>query len=278
MQSIAKLLLTIVALMGLSVPSMGALPARAASPIATQVAQAEPCHVSLLGPVTAVISPTEFAIEAPHVGNIHVYDHNARMNTHGLALRPGTFAGVYGCYGPGRRSFNAEEVTLASSQSAYASYNQPPSNVQIGPCHESVFGTITSVRGPDAFTIQELHTSRSLYVDHRDALTHANGVSLAPGAFVGLYGCFERAETVFKAEELTLASSAQAYANIHQPVTLSGVIDEVRNGMIGVRTPHVGHIHVLTSQTGFRAGESVTVHGTFDPVTGTLNASSVTVT
>jgi len=276
MHSIAKLLLSTIAIIGLSLPGLTASPVQAAANT-TLVAQSGPCHVSLEGTVTGVISPTEFAIQAPHVGNIHVYDRGARINAHGLTIQRGTFAGVYGCFGQGQRFFNAEEVTLAPSQQVYATYNRPTSAVQIGPCHESVFGTVTTVRGPNAFTIGELHTSRTLYVDDRSALMHSNGQSVAPGTFAGLYGCFERNETVFKAEEVTLASSPQTYANMRQTVTLSGVVDEVKSGMIGVRTPHVGHIHVYTSQTGFRIGENVTARGSFDPLSGSLNATSVSV-
>lgn len=250
--------------------------------IAIAAAQTPTCHVSLTGTITAVQSSTEFSMQArAGVGNIHVYTSGARLITNGVALRPGTYAGVYGCYGSGRRSFNASQVTLSASQSAYNDRDTDRDTVastDVDSCHVSLFGTVSSVRGANAFMLQPLRSSLgAIYVDYRSARINSNGLSIRPGVFAGLYGCVEQDGHVFKPNEVTLAASESTYASANHVVTLTGVVDEVGRGWIGVRTRYDGHIHVNTSQTGLRTGETVSIRGPFDPLTGIVNAASVAV-
>lgn len=250
------------------------------------------CRVSVTGTVTAVSGSNEFSMHAvtSGVGNIHVNTSGARINTNGLALRPGVFAGVYGCYGPGRRSINASQVTLAASQSAYASMNNASGaadrdtdrdavgSADLDTCHVSLFGTISQVRSSNAFMLNPLRSSLgSVYVDTRSARINTNGLSVHPGVFAGLYGCVEQDGRVFKPNQITLATSESTYASANHVVALTGTIDEVGRGWVGVRTRYNGHIHVYTSQTGLRSGERVSVRGPFNPLTGVVNAASVAV-
>lgn len=250
------------------------------------------CHVSITGTVTAVYGSNEFSMHAvtSGVGNIHVHTSGARINANGLALRPGVFAGVYGCYGPGRRFMNASQVTLAASQSAYASMNNgnvsadrdtdrdEVGSTDVDTCHVSLFGTIGQIRSSNAFMLNTLRSSMgTVYVDTRSARINANGLSIRPGVFAGLYGCVEQDGRVFKPNEVTLATSESTYASANHVVALTGTIDEVARGWIGVRTRYNGHIHVYTSQTGLRTGERVSVRGPFNPLTGVLNAASLAV-
>jgi hypothetical protein len=76
-------------------------------------------ETSIFGTVRAV-NAYELTLESnSRMGAIHVFTRGARLNTNGLALRPGVFAGVYGCLEPADQSFRASEVTLAASPSAY---------------------------------------------------------------------------------------------------------------------------------------------------------------
>lgn len=251
--------------------------------IGTAVAQTPTCHVSLTGTVTAVMSSSEFSMHSTNsgVGNIHIYTNGARINTNGQSLRPGVYVGVYGCYGPGRRFLNASEVTLAASQSAYNDRDTDRDTIasaDVDSCHVSIFGTVSSVRGPNAFMLQPLRSSLgAIYVDYRSARINANGQSIRPGVFAGLYGCVEQDGRVFKPNEVTLAASESSYASANHVVTLTGTVDEVGRGWIGVRTRYEGHIHVYTSQTGIRTGQTVSIRGPFDPLTGVVNAASVAV-
>jgi hypothetical protein len=246
------------------------------------------CHVSLTGTVTAVQSAREFSLQAANarVGNIHVYTSGARVNSNGLTLRPGVYAGVYGCYGDDRRMFNASQVTLAASAAAYrdtASTDRDAgrdnlASADIDNCHVSMFGTISSLRGPKAFVLTPVRSSLgSVYVDHTSARINANGLAVRPGVFAGLYGCVEQDGRVFKPDEVTLATSASAYAGTNREATLVGTIDEVHAGWIGVRTRYNGHIHVYTSQSGLRSGERVRIRGPYNPLTGVVNTASVAV-
>ncbi len=76
-------------------------------------------ETSIFGTVRAV-GASEFTIETnAHMGDIRIFTQGARMNANGIALRPGVFAGVYGCLQPMDQSFRASEVTLAASPEAY---------------------------------------------------------------------------------------------------------------------------------------------------------------
>jgi hypothetical protein len=277
-------------LFGASIAGLAALCVPFAAPAHTlTVAQMQTCHVSLTGTVTAVLSSNDFSMHANNagVGNIHIYTSGARVNTNGLSIRPGVYAGVYGCYGPNHRYLNASEVTLATSQAAYNARTTSSDNdndrdiagsADVDTCHVSLFGTIGQVRGPNAFMLQTLRSPLgAVYVDYRSARMNANGLTIRPGIFTGLYGCVEQDGRVFKPNEVTLASSESAYSAANHVIALTGTIDEVGRGVIGVRTRYNGHIHVYTSQTGLRIGERVSVRGPFDPLTGVLNAASIAV-
>jgi hypothetical protein len=265
-----------------------AAPAAASAAAAVQVAQASTCHVSLTGTVTRVISPTQFSMHVNNqrVGSIHVIDTNARVNTHGLRLAAGNYAGVYGCFTGGQRSFQASEVTLAGSASAYRSYATPDyastaaTGAGVGPCHVSLFGTVTETM-PNGVEFG-MDTLRSpignIHVYDKDARVNSNGLSVRPGVFAGLYGCFIQNGRAFHAEEVTLATSAQAYSAYRRPtVAVTGTIDEVRNGWIGVSTRYYGHVHVYTTQSGLRTGERVSIQGTFNPAQSSIDANSVAI-
>ncbi len=51
-------------------------------------------------------------------GSLLVRASGARINYDGLAIRPGVFAGVYGCFA-GRENFDASRITLATSLQTY---------------------------------------------------------------------------------------------------------------------------------------------------------------
>lgn len=88
-------------------------------------APAQQCHVSLYGTITSDPGGRYFTLKTlrSDVGYIHIRrDRDTIVNTNGYALRPGTFAGVYGCFTPARRAFAAEEITLAPNAQNYDGY------------------------------------------------------------------------------------------------------------------------------------------------------------
>lgn len=280
MQSIRRLLSGSAIAAGL----LGCLPFATAAPAQAATTPIQSCHVSITGTVTAVSGLNQFSMQAitRGVGNIHVKTAGARIVTNTLTLRPGVFAGVYGCYGPGRRFIDASQVTLAASQSAYSANRDigrdALATADLDTCHVSLFGTVSQVRGSNAFMLQALRSPlRNVYVDMRSARVHANGLSVRPGVFAGLYGCLERNGRVFKPNEVTLAMSESTYAGANHVVALAGTVDEVGRGWIGVRTRYNGHIQVYTSQSGLRPGERISARGPFNPLTGVLHAASIAV-
>lgn len=249
----------------------------AASAQPVQVAQASNCGVTLTGTITRVISPSEFSIRTnSRIGSIHVLDGGARIYANGLRLAAGNYAGVSGCFTAGQRAFVASRVTLSGSQSAYYAYAGPAQ----GPCHVSLFGTVTRLfPNRVEFGFQTLRSPvGNIHVYDRFARVNANGLPLQPGVFAGLYGCFVQNGRAFHAEQITLASSAQSYAGYRRPiVSVTGTVDEVGNGWIGVATRYYGHVHVYTNQRGFRAGERISIQGAFNPVQSSINANSIAV-
>jgi hypothetical protein len=153
-----------------------------------------------------------------------------------------------------------------------------PGRADVDTCHVSLFGTVASLRGPNAFMLTPIRSSiGSVYVDHTSSRINANGLTIRPGVFTGLFGCVEQDGRVFKPNEVTLATSASAYSAASHEVTMVGTIDEVHSTWIGVRTRYNGHIHVYTSENGLRTGERVRVRGPYNPMTGVVNAASVAV-
>lgn len=96
-----------------------------AAPITAQADVYCPAQISIFGTVDAVSGNVMTVDTTSNIGHIHVLMHRPAMDRHGLALRPGVFAGVYGCLQRGGRTFDADAVTLASSARAYADFQRP---------------------------------------------------------------------------------------------------------------------------------------------------------
>jgi len=82
------------------------------------------CHVSVYGTIQNPHS-SEFTLHTlrQDYRYIHVFTSGAtRVNSNGLSLQEGRFAGVYGCYSADGRSFHAEEVTLSPNAQSYPGY------------------------------------------------------------------------------------------------------------------------------------------------------------
>ena len=277
MQSIRKLLLA-----GAAVALSGAaIPAAAQPAVSYQVAQAGACHVRLTGSVTQVLGPNAFTMRVDNrrVGSIHVYDANASINARRHSIAPGTYVAADGCFSSDMRSFNANVVTLAASQRDYDNFSESATvpNDNVGPCHVSLFGTVTQV-WPNGyeFTLQTNGDIGSIHVYDKGALMHANGVSVQNGVFAHAYGCFIHNQAFFHANEVTLAASAAAFGDDYHPaITVHGVVDEIGRGWIGMRTRYYGHVHVLTNQTNVHRGENVIVTGTYNTRLREIVATSV---
>ncbi len=86
------------------------------------------------------VHPSFFTLRTNQsIGRVHVFARGARVNYGGLPLRPGVYAGVYGC-----RAGNglvAEQITLAQSPQAFPGMWYGTSN------DRQVIGRIDAVRG-----------------------------------------------------------------------------------------------------------------------------------
>jgi hypothetical protein len=100
---------------------------------------------------------------------------------------------------------------------------------------------------------------------------------LKDGVFAGVYGCLEAGGRLFNAEEVTLATSPDAYAQYpRHTLTVEGQVKEVQPGRVLIsETGGHGQQWVRTSKTGVHTGDSVRVTGKIDPHNGDFVASGI---
>jgi hypothetical protein len=145
-----------------------------------------PHQISIFGTVDSVSGRT-FILRTTEsdLGHIPVDFDPSQVRSHGLALKRGVFAGVYGCLRPDDRSFNGEEVTLANSANDYVgSY---PRRVV------SFDGRITSVASGRAL----LKTDDG----YGDVWVYTN-TALRPGQHVRATGSFDPVDSAFVASSV----------------------------------------------------------------------------
>lgn len=147
-----------------------------------------PQQVSIFGTVTAVRGSMITLRTRSSIGSIHVLMHRPQVNAHGLTLRPGVFAGVYGCLEQGGRTFDADEVTLAPSADAYASYSRREVMLD---------GRITSVQNGRVLV--------STIGGHGDVWVSTTQQGLRPGEHVHVTGSFDPHEGAFVASGIAIA-------------------------------------------------------------------------
>lgn len=152
-----------------------------------------------------------------------------------------------------------------------------PNAVAAGaPCHVSIFGSVTAVNGR-YFTLHALRSGiGNIHVDTKGARMNANSLTLRPGVFAGVYGCYAPGQRYFKASEVTLAANAQSYSGYQRRnITTTGTVVKVESGRLQIRSAGYGYLWIYTSQTGFTVGQRVTVTGSFNPMQSSLDATSV---
>jgi hypothetical protein len=140
-----------------------------------------PTQISIYGTVQNV-NPHEFTLHTEsHMGDVHVSFDPSQVHSHGLTLRPGVFAGVYGCLNQDRRSFNGMEVTLANSPNDY----DPSARHTV-----SFDGRITSVASGRALLQSD---------DGRGNVWVYTNTPLRPGQHVHVTGSFDPLNSAFVA-------------------------------------------------------------------------------
>lgn len=219
------------------------------------IAAGAPCHVSLFGNVQSV-SGRYFTLRTQRsgIGYIHVDTAGARMNLNNLALRPGVYAGVYGCYAPQQRYFKASEVTLAANAQSYNGYKRR--NI-------TTTGTVVRV---ETGRIQ-IHSNGYGYLW---VYTPQTGFSV--GERVSVTGSFNPMQSSLDATNI-----AAAGGNYARTVTTTGTVVRVAAGRIQIHNREFGYLWVYTPRTGFAAGQRVSVTGTLNAAQSRLDASAISV-
>ena len=160
-------------------------------PVAASAALTCPVRSSIFGTVNNV-HPTELTLdtvpsEFGRMGHIHVISNGAHVNANGLPLRPGVFAGVYGCLTPNHRQFNAEDITLAQNESAYEAYPARTSTIQ---------GRIDTVRNG--------HFLLDSNGGHGDVWVYSNQGGFRAGQLVTVTGNFSPRDQTFTATSVAV--------------------------------------------------------------------------
>jgi len=147
------------------------------------------------------------------------------------------------------------------------------------PQRTSIFGRVVDVH-PTDFT---LHTERNelgdIHVLTDKAHVYTGEVQLQDGVFAGVYGCLQPDHQAFRAENVTLARSANDYDGYkRKTVTIEGPVKQISSDRILISS-NEGHgdAWVYTPIHGFRLGETVRVTGTFDPDDIAFVAQHITV-
>ena len=147
------------------------------------------------------------------------------------------------------------------------------------PQRSSIFGRVVDVH-PTDFT---LHTDRNalgdIHVLTDNAHVYTDGMQLQDGVFAGIYGCLQPDHQAFRAENVTLARSANDYEGYKRTtVTIEGPIKQISADRILVGSDHGhGDAWVYTPVHGFRLGEMLRITGTFDPANIAFVAQHITV-
>lgn len=146
----------------------------------------------------------------------------------------------------------------------------------------SIFGTVRAV-GANEFTLQTNSRMGDIHVFTRGARMHANGVSLQPGVFAGVYGCLTPGDYSFRASQVTLASSASTYPSTggvryeSHDTWIQGRVDAVAPGRVLIDSGH-GHGDTWIRTTApLRKGQLIQAVGHFTPFDRLFIANSVTV-
>jgi len=150
-----------------------------------------PVHSSIFGTVQRT-HPTEITLksvpsEFGRLGYIHVTISGTHVNANGLPLRPGVFAGVYGCLEPNHRAFRAEDITLATDASAYSAYPRRTVTIQ---------GRID--------TIERGHFLLDSNQGHGDVWVYTNQTGLRKGQLVSVTGSFAPEDDSFQASSINV--------------------------------------------------------------------------
>ena len=155
------------------------------------------------------------------------------------------------------------------------------------PVRSSIFGTVTAVH-PNELTLlaqpSEFGRIGHIHVMSNGTHVNANGQPLRTGVFAGVFGCLQPDHRAFMAEDISLASSEEAYEQQYNQqehtVTIDGRVDSVQNGhfLLDANGGH-GDTWVYTTQpVNVRPGSFVTVTGSFRPRDNGFVASTVNVT
>lgn len=249
--------------------------ALAAAPHAAQAAQScnGAARTSYFGTVTTV-HPSYFTLRTnSSIGSVHVYTHGARVNYNGQSLRPGVWAGVYGCNWNARDGLIAEDVTLSSNQANYPGDpdDQYTNASRYTSNDRSVQGRIDEVR-PDRVLID----SGS---GHGDTWVVTNTNNLQTGERIQANGYFSQDDRAFIANSVSVVSgnggNNRYWSNA---TTVEGRVDSVRPGrvLIDSNGGH-GNVWVVTNSSGLRTGELVRATGHFSAGDRAFVATNLTI-
>jgi hypothetical protein len=229
-------------------PLIGSLVVAASAALAGTASAAPYCPTSesFVGTIQRV-NGSMLTVQTPngHWANVRI-ESGARMNTNGIALRPGVFVGAYGCVTPGG-IFNANEITLSANQSAY---------------NEQLTGVVQRVQNGRIIVRETNGAYGSWYVTDPDdfhvgqtvtavGMRSPNG-SFYPRTINGHYVAYDT--------DTTAAPSTRA-------ITLTGTVQRVRSNSIIVWEPSArrsGTWIVSNAAGRFHAGERVSATGTED--------------
>jgi hypothetical protein len=175
-----------------------------------------------------------------HWGTVRI-NNGAKMNANGYSLRPGAYAGFYGCVTP-NGVFHASEVTLARDQSLY---------------NETISGIVRRVES-GRILVQEPSRNTTGWWYTPDTDEYHAGQSVTGSGMIAAGGAFypHTVNGQIVAADLDNGSPGS--------VTLSGQVRRIMPGRIIVWEPsqRMTGTWIVNNATSFRVGETVRGTGT----------------
>lgn len=236
------------------------------SAIAAQSCSNTP-RTSYFGNIESV-KPSYFLLATnSSVGKVHVYTHGAHINYNGQSLRPGVYAGVYGCEWESRDAVIAENITLSANQASFPGNGFPGSRTSTD---RTVEGRIDQVRS-DRVLIDSGSGHGDTWVVTNDA------PQLRNGDLIRATGSFSSADRSFVASNVQVLSGSTNQGTSNAS-TIEGRIDTVQQGrvLIDSNGGH-GNVWVVTNMSGLKTGELIRATGHFNSADRSFVATNITV-
>jgi len=224
-----------------------------------------PSQTSIFGTIETVRGHDIYIRQSGLYGLAHISDAGATRHANGLELQKNVFVGAFGCYSPKDKVFHASEITLASSEAAYA-----------GGAHhtETISGRVVSV-SPGKIQI-ETGAAHGLVTINTSYAAKVGDTISASGFF--------NTDRTFNASSVRVSTAGSGGpVSSDGKLAVSGVVDAMHPDGFSLAThADVGHIRIYTANAKHygaeaKLGSHICVYGALTENRRAINAEAIIV-